>query len=157
MGRINFHTGVGASAPTYTTIVNKTNQQIDPATEDTLNTMESLDKEIRDQLSLPNEDISAPTPAADTDFIVTVDAARANAIVMALYSDVAPSSVTIEGSIDSTNFYAMDGIDVDVSSWSTSKFNVYKIDPYTRYVRVVLHTGSTAPTKIMMIIRGVRA
>lgn len=118
----------------------------------------SVEQEIRDELSRPNEDILVPdTPAADTDYIVTVDMARGVSFVGALYSDVAPDSVKVEGSIDSTNFYEMDGIDIDVSTWSTSKLNVYKIEPYARYMRFVLHTGSSAPSKVIMIARGVRS
>ena len=113
--------------------------------------------EVRDQLSLPNEDINIQTsPSANTDYSVKIDVGRGNKVVTSLYSDQTPSSVKVYGSNDNTNFFELDSISIDVSSWNTSKYNVYEFEPYTRYVKITLTTPSTVPTRVDMRIAGVR-
>ena len=120
-------------------------------------TTKEIQEEVRDQLSLPNEDINIQTsPTASTDYSVKIDVGRGDKVVASLYSDQTPSSVKVYGSNDNTNFYELDGIDVDLSTWKTDKYNIYEFEPYTRYVKITLTTPDTAPTRVELYVKGVR-
>ena len=123
---------------------------IDPAKEDTL-------RNVADELSLPNEDLYINTsPSASTDYAVAVDASRGDKITTALYADAVPSSVKIEGSNDGVTYFELDGLTIDLSTWSTAKYNIYEFEPYTRYFKVTLTTASSGTTRIDLSIRSVR-
>ena len=131
-------------------ITDSTGAIINPATKE-------IQEEERDQLSLPNEDINIQTsPSENTDYSVKIDVGRGNKVVCSLLSDQVPSSVKVYGSNDNTNFYEMDGISIDISSWNTSKYNVYEFELYTRYVKITLTTPDTAPTRVELYVKGVR-
>lgn len=122
-----------------------------------LSDIKSINQVIRNEVSLPNEDLYVSTSVnASTDYAVQVDASRGDKIVLAIYSDVAPANVVIEGSNDGVKYHEMDGISVDLSTWSTSKYNIYGFDPYTRYIRVTVTTDSTPPSELNMSLRSVR-
>ncbi len=72
-----------------------------------------------------------------------------------VYADQ-PVDVQVEESIDGSNFYDVEGLSIASADFVADKWNSIVTDTPLRYVRLKATTGSTAPTKMILVVRAVR-
>ena len=72
-----------------------------------------------------------------------------------VYADQAVD-VQVEESIDGSDFYDVEGLSIASADFVADKWNGIVTDTSLRYVRLKVTTGSTAPTKMILVVRAVR-
>lgn len=150
-------------------IYNETEGRIKAATEDMqnqidtdLNTFASNNKiqldKIYDEVYLPNESIVLmDLPPPDYTLAAVLDTRRCNTVVGSVYVDsLLPASVQLLFSNDNVNYFPADISVIDVSTLKINEYTTFEIKPYTRYVKLVLTTGTNPPYRVELALRGVR-